>query len=220
MGPPLSPRETRRSGRRSAPSVSASASKSPDSDQPPREKATVSRVTSSSSSNRSKKLKQEEYEDAIDDRKPHTNGSSAASSSSNGANSSNKAKRKAKDEKKEKPFNTGAVADVDTPSVDVNPQEPAEEEEEQGITRCVCGSTGTSGISASLRFDYKISFLQRMTPMRVNSWSSVKHAKCGNMAYVWGINLKTKFTTMIITANSVDQSYTLNSLSELLDGLF
>ncbi|KAF9566732.1 hypothetical protein CPC08DRAFT_814611 [Agrocybe pediades] len=141
MGPPLSPRETRRSGRRSAPSVSASASKSPDSDQPPREKATVSRVASSSSNSRSKKLKQEDYEEVIDDRKSNTNGSSAASSSSNGANS-NKAKRKAKDEKKDRTSSNGGVPDVDaTPTADVQPQEQAEEEEEQGITRCVCGSS-------------------------------------------------------------------------------
>lgn len=142
MGPPLSPRETRRSGRRSAPSVSASTSKSPDSDQPPRQKDTSSRGPSSStgSGGRNKRLKQEDYEEPSDERKNLT-ASSAASSVSN---STSKAKRRAKDKDKEKDkqesnLNSG---DRDIPSVENQVQDPPEEEE-QGITRCVCGSAGT-----------------------------------------------------------------------------
>ena len=144
MGPPLSPRETRRSGRRSAPSVSASTSKSPDSDQPPRQKETSSRGPSSStgSGGRNKRLKQEDYEEPTEERKNFP-ASSAASSVSN---STSKAKRKAKDKDKEKDkdkqesiVNSG---DQDVPSVENQVQDPPEEEE-QGITRCVCGSAGT-----------------------------------------------------------------------------
>ncbi|KAF8973232.1 hypothetical protein BDZ97DRAFT_1780242 [Flammula alnicola] len=137
MGPPLSPRETRRSGRRSAPSVSASASKSPDSDQPSREKASSSRTTSSSTNNRNKKLKQEDYDDAVEDRKQHGGASAASSGSNNGSNNS-KAKRKAKD--KDKQPNSANHGDADAASVDGQAQDAQEEEEEQGITRCVCGS--------------------------------------------------------------------------------
>jgi hypothetical protein len=141
MGPPLSPRETRRSGRRSAPSVSASASKSPDSDQPPRTKDTSSRGPSSStgSGGRNKRLKQEDYEEPPDDRKNYP-ASSVASSVSN----SGKAKRRAKDRDKEKdkPESNVNSGDQDLASVENQVQDPPEEEE-QGITRCVCGSAGT-----------------------------------------------------------------------------
>ncbi|KDR75860.1 hypothetical protein GALMADRAFT_226507 [Galerina marginata CBS 339.88] len=150
MGPPLSPRETRRSGRRSAPSVSASASKSPDSDQPPRDKGPSSRVTSSSSSNnRNKKLKQEEYEETIEDRKHHSAGPSVSSGSNNGNTVNNninntktkrKGKEKDKDKDKDKESNTATLGDAEVASTDGQAQEPPDEEEEESITRCVCGS--------------------------------------------------------------------------------
>ena len=143
MGPPLSPRETRRSGRRSAPSVSASTSKSPDSDQPPRQKDT-SRVPSSStgSGGRNKRLKQEDYEESPEDRRNYP----ASSATSSVSNSTIKAKRKTKDKDKEKEkdkqeSNTNS-GDPDMVSIENQVQDPPEEEE-QGITRCVCGSAGT-----------------------------------------------------------------------------
>lgn len=137
MGPPPSPRETRRSGRRSAPSASASASKSPDSDQPPnRERANSSRTAVSSHNHRNKRLKQDELDEPADDRKQTL--APSASSASNGGNS--KGKRKGKD--KEKQSNgTAANGDADIVIEDQR-QDPVEEEEEQGITRCVCGSSG------------------------------------------------------------------------------
>ena len=144
MGPPLSPRETRRSGRRSAPSVSASTSKSPDSDQPPRQnlKDTSSRGPSSStgSGGRNKRLKQEDYEEPPEERK-NIPPSSAVSSVSN---STSKMKRKAKDKDKERDKQESNVnsGDQDVPSLENQVQDPPEEEE-QGITRCVCGSAGT-----------------------------------------------------------------------------
>ncbi|CAA7261618.1 unnamed protein product [Cyclocybe aegerita] len=142
MGPPLSPRETRRSGRRSAPSVSASASKSPDSDQPSMGKASSSRAPAASASNRNKRLKQEDYDDASDDRKNAPVSSTASSTSQNGS-STNKAKRKIgkeKDKDKDKHPSSGSTADADTADAEGQPQDPVDEEEEQGITRCVCGS--------------------------------------------------------------------------------
>ncbi|KAF9524046.1 hypothetical protein CPB83DRAFT_886565 [Crepidotus variabilis] len=150
MGPPLSPRETRRSGRRSAHSVSASASKSPDSDQPPppppqKERASTSRTTSSSAINRTKRHKVEEDEEIGDDRKL-ASASSVSSASTNGNGSGSKAKRKTngatKDKDKDKSSNSSATAeDVETVTADDQPQDPAEDEEEQGVTRCVCGSS-------------------------------------------------------------------------------
>ena len=136
MGPPLSPRETRRSGRRSAPSGSTSASKSPDSDQPMREKGTGSRTATSSTSSRTKKLKQEDNDDVSEDRKQNSVG--GMSSSGSNAASSNKARRKTKDQQS----NTVATGDADAVSMDGQSRDAPEEEEEQGVTRCVCGSAG------------------------------------------------------------------------------
>ena len=139
MGPPLSPRETRRSGRRSAPSISASTSKSPDSDQPPREKVGTSRSAVSSANHRHKKLKQEEHDDLVDNHK-HTN--STTSSNSNNGNNNSKAKRKAKDKEGDKSLNNASSANAEITSVEDQLHDGQDEEEEQGITRCVCGSTG------------------------------------------------------------------------------
>ena len=141
MGPPLSPRETRRSGRRSAPSVSASTSKSPDSDQPPRQKDSSSRVPSSSTGSvgRNKRLKQEDYEESPEDRRNYPTSSTASSVS----NSNRKAKRRTKDKDKEKDKQESNAnsGDQDAVSVENQGQDPPEEEE-QGITRCICGSAG------------------------------------------------------------------------------
>ncbi|TFK21977.1 hypothetical protein FA15DRAFT_672019 [Coprinopsis marcescibilis] len=138
MGPPLSPRETRRSGRRSAPSASTSASKSPDSEQPPRQKEPSSRsgASSTGSGTRNRRPKQEELEDAVDERKV----TSAQSVTSNGSTHgvSTKSKRKGKD-KDRQPTPEHIIEDIPDSATDGNPQ--ADEEEEQGITRCVCGSS-------------------------------------------------------------------------------
>ncbi|GLB37456.1 putative PHD-finger [Lyophyllum shimeji] len=141
MGPPLSPRETRRSGRRSLPSASTSASKSPDSDPPPRQKESSSRppLASNNSSGRQKRLKQEDFDEAVDDRK---NGSvpSTSSTSSTQAAAAGRAKRKTKE--KDKQLTVETVANEDTVEAIQHLPLDAAEEEEQGITRCVCGSTG------------------------------------------------------------------------------
>jgi len=141
MGPPLSPRETRRSGRRSAPSGSGSASKSPDSDQPTREKANVSRTATSSTGSRTKKPKQEDNDDVSEDRK-HNSVGGLISSGSNAASNSNKGKRKTKDKDKDQGSNGVVIGDADSASMDGQAQDVPEEEEEQGVTRCVCGSAG------------------------------------------------------------------------------
>ncbi|KAK7053309.1 Histone deacetylase complex subunit [Paramarasmius palmivorus] len=124
MAPPLSPRETRRSGRRSAPSVSTSNSKSPDSDPPQRP---PSSTTGNSRNN--KRLKQEDTDDV------------APASTNATHNSNGRSKRKPKEKSRQPPSD-------DPPEVSDVVQEqsasvaPGDEEEEQGITRCVCGSTG------------------------------------------------------------------------------
>ncbi|KAG6832591.1 hypothetical protein H0H92_014427 [Tricholoma furcatifolium] len=137
MGPPLSPRETRRSGRRSLPSASTSASKSPDSDPPPNRPS----LTSTNSSGRQKRLKQEDYEDPADDKKNYSAPSVSSSSSTNTTGAA-RTKRKSKDKDKDKqaPLEPSVSDNVVEPSP--NPPPDVAEEEEQGITRCVCGSTG------------------------------------------------------------------------------
>jgi hypothetical protein len=140
MGPPLSPREPRRSGRRSIPSTSTSASKSPDSDPAPKQKEISQRppLASNNSSGRQKRLKQEDYDDPPDD---HKNGSASStpSGSSTHGTSNGRNKRKAKEIKQP----ADVVVNEGPPGTTGDPLPNAPEEEEQGITRCVCGSTGT-----------------------------------------------------------------------------
>jgi hypothetical protein len=151
MGPPLSPRETRRSGRRSAPSASTSNSQSP----PPepashanKDKPRRPSVPTSTGNGRGRRPKQEDVEDSF-------NGSK--SGSSNGANgkrstaSHGRARRKGK-EKDNKSITSdpvpGSSNTKSKPSISSEepPLDPVEEEE-QGITRCICGSTGTCCLS-------------------------------------------------------------------------
>lgn len=141
MGPPLSPRETRRSGRHSLPSASTSTSKSPDSDPVPGQKDIPQRppLSSSNSSARNKRLKQEDLEESVDDRKNGSAPSHSSASSTHGL-PNGRTKRKAKEKEKLQVI-TDLVAEIPPGSgEDLAGEGP--EEEEQGITRCVCGSTG------------------------------------------------------------------------------
>ncbi|KAG6857677.1 hypothetical protein H0H87_004093 [Tephrocybe sp. NHM501043] len=145
MGPPLSPRETRRSGRRSLPSTSTSASKSPDSDPPPRQKDFPPRppLPSNNSNGRQKRLKQEDIDDAVDDRKnPPAPSTSSTSSTTTTTAAAGRNKRKPKDKDKDKQVTLEPIHVTHNIESPQNPPLDAPEEEEQGITRCVCGSTG------------------------------------------------------------------------------
>ncbi|KAK2463246.1 hypothetical protein APHAL10511_004901 [Amanita phalloides] len=132
MGPPLSPREPRRSGRRSAPF-----SRSPDSEPLSRHKELPPRPAhvSANSNPRNKRPKQEDQDDPVDDNKtPHPLPASSTNGSSNA-----RSKRKVKDRDKQ-------VAILDNPPDTSTPHAEdiaadVADEEEQGITRCVCGST-------------------------------------------------------------------------------
>ena len=144
MGPPLSPRETRRSGRRSAPSGSTSTSKSPDSPNSESAPRLVTTNRSSSSTSSRKRTKQEDLDDPPDD--PHK---SASNGTPNGVtplqNGNGRTKRKGKE--KEKPVLDLAIDSIIAEReqtdivLDLN-TEPDAEEEEQGVTRCVCGNAG------------------------------------------------------------------------------
>ncbi|KAJ3775060.1 hypothetical protein EV361DRAFT_814641 [Lentinula raphanica] len=143
MGPPLSPRETRRSGRRSGPSLSNS--HSPESDISPRLKESAQRpplLSSHSASNgRSKRPKQEDADDLAEDRKNGT-AQSVSTSSNSSTQGSTKSRRKAK----EKPPPPEESSDTPQPSLQSTDKaadggQGGEEEEEGGITRCICGST-------------------------------------------------------------------------------
>ncbi|KAG8213972.1 hypothetical protein J3R82DRAFT_10721 [Butyriboletus roseoflavus] len=145
MGPPLSPRETRRSGRRSAPSASASTSKSPDSPAPesaPRAKdsSTRSAPPNNNTNARTKRPKQEDIDDPIPNKNAQPNGSA-----SNHANSNGRSKRKGKE--KEKPTSMDQLAEHVPPkhsSASTGTAEPQDDDaEEQGITRCICGTNGS-----------------------------------------------------------------------------
>ncbi|KAJ3988559.1 hypothetical protein F5890DRAFT_1491408 [Lentinula detonsa] len=146
MGPPLSPRETRRSGRRSIPSLSNS--HSPESDISPRLKETAQRPpllsTVSGSNGRNKRLKQEDADDLAEDRK---NGAAHSVSTSSNSSTQGSSKTRRKPKEKEKPPPPEESSDTlqptsqPTETAAAEEQEADEEEEEGGITRCVCGST-------------------------------------------------------------------------------
>ncbi|KII92439.1 hypothetical protein PLICRDRAFT_471509 [Plicaturopsis crispa FD-325 SS-3] len=164
MGPPLSPRETRRSGRRSAPSASASTSKSPvsPSSEPgtgirqtkddassshssnnnnntttaasattTRKPRRASLSTSNGSGRNARRFKQEDVDEGVGDTRENV----AAPPATNG-----RSKRKGKEKER---GGVGAV-DVTLASPSTHPDgatAPDDGEDEQGITRCVCGST-------------------------------------------------------------------------------
>ena len=199
MGPPLSPREPRRSGRRSAPF----ASRSPDSEPIPRQKDFPLRpaLVSTNSNSKNKRPKQEEQDDPQEDRKiPIPHSASSTNGSSNG-----RSKRKTKDRDKHLPV-LDNVPDTSTPHPeDVVADVP--EEEEQGITRCVCGSTGELPSLSVLHPSHRISAKERTTRMLASSWFSARRAKFGSMGYVWATNQRIKFTTTIIIANYAALSY-------------
>ncbi|KAL1748775.1 hypothetical protein HDZ31DRAFT_71350 [Schizophyllum fasciatum] len=141
MGPPLSPREPRRSGRRSLPAASTSTSKSPESDHPsarPTQPAARPPLSTHSTNGRSKRPKLEDTDDSLDDRRsaPAPNGSST---STNGSNGSRSKRKTTKD--KDRPLDTPPVAaDVAPAATEDVPMDPPDEDE-QGVTRCVCGRT-------------------------------------------------------------------------------
>ncbi|KAF8893788.1 hypothetical protein BD779DRAFT_1435743 [Infundibulicybe gibba] len=137
MGPPLSPREIRRSGRRSAPSASTSASKSPDSDLP-RQKDAPHRpqVTSNNNNQRHKRPKQEDMDETVDERSKSSAAPSISSVGPPPSTTNNRTKRKAK-EKDKQPLRTSAAGESNGGADEVAGES---QEEEQGITRCVCGT--------------------------------------------------------------------------------
>ncbi|KAG1751590.1 uncharacterized protein EDB91DRAFT_1196226 [Suillus paluster] len=143
MGPPLSPRETRRSGRRSAPSASASTSKSPDSPASellPRTKEATTRPVppSNNSSNRTKRLKQEDPEEPVPTKNAQTNGINPSHGNSNG-----RAKRKANGKEKNITSTDQLIESASNKLSNSHAGSAADPQdhdpEEQGITRCVCG---------------------------------------------------------------------------------
>ena len=175
MGPPPSPKEPRRSGRRSVPSHSSSKSPvpSPHPESTPRLKENRPALPSLSSS-RSKRSKQEEVDETFEDvsKLPpnHQN---------NGRN-----KRKPKD----KP------STPTLPSIDTNPaqkevrvsEEPADTsaQEEEGVTRCICGNAGSFNswpYPALLTSCLSFTPPQRTSLIRVRSWFSVTFVGSGNI---------------------------------------
>ncbi|OBZ70845.1 Threonine dehydratase, mitochondrial [Grifola frondosa] len=143
MGPPPSPKEPRRSGRRPAPSASTSKSPggSPSSESAPKSKESSHRpsLSTSSNTNRSKRNKNEETDEPLEE--VHKNGVNTMN-----GNGNTRSKRKGKD--KEKVSLTVEIpGDENAPSVEVVGEDQADEveEEEQGITRCICAISSNGG---------------------------------------------------------------------------
>lgn len=138
MGPPLSPRETRRSsGRRSGPPLSNSHSPESDIGSRFKEASRPPLLSSNSSGSNNGRNKLEPPDDSVEDRK--ATGQSASASSSNSTQGSTKSKRKPKEKELELDPPQPALLAAEMVTTD---GPAAEEDEEQGITRCICGSTG------------------------------------------------------------------------------
>lgn len=213
MGPPLSPRETRRSGRRSAHSASASTSKSPDSPAPeslPRTKDPSARSAppNNNPNGRTKRPKQEDIDDTIPSKNTQSNGITT-----NHANSNGRSKRKGKE--KEKAHSMDQLVEPvpskqsSASAATTDPQD--DDAEEQGVTRCICGMNGPSPLPSfsPLPILITLSAQQKTTPKVVNSWYNVKHATFGSTGFAWASsrrpNSQQQPTT---TVNSANQSAT------------
>ena len=183
MGPPPSPKEPRRSGRRSVPSASKSPAGSPTSDvaPKPKENGHKSNPPPSSNGGRTKRAKQEELDDALDDiPKPPvgTNG---------------RTKRKGKEKEK-----AALTVDVHVDELGQNGDEngkdgagDAQEDEEQGITRCPCEGMVHSAPSAyASRSAVGAQSLEKKIPAKVQ-WSCAKTVMPGSMEPAWASKRRT-----------------------------
>ncbi|KIY46786.1 hypothetical protein FISHEDRAFT_66313 [Fistulina hepatica ATCC 64428] len=133
MGPPLSPNEPRRSGRRSVPAVATSTSKSPDSDQPLPPRPRRPSLTSNTSSSRSRRTTKIEDPDDF----PEQPRVVPISSTTTG-----RGKRKGK-EKDPKPTEVATEPPLVSPLDST--ADPAADDDEGGVTRCVCDGLGETG---------------------------------------------------------------------------
>ncbi|KIP06985.1 hypothetical protein PHLGIDRAFT_30230 [Phlebiopsis gigantea 11061_1 CR5-6] len=149
MGPPPSPKEPRRSGRRSVPSASTSKSPtgSPTTESAPKPKDNPQRppLPLSSSSSRSKRAKNEELDEPLEENPKNGINGTTPAPAVNG-----RAKRKGKE--KEKGLTIDIPVDEDHPkasSSTTGADVQEEEEEEAGVTRCICQESGHDESEAS-----------------------------------------------------------------------
>jgi hypothetical protein len=214
MGPPLSPREPRRSGRRSAHSHSnsTSASRSPNSPTPTesrsKEGPTSGKQSGSSTNSRNgKRSKQEDFEDGVEDSQRSV-AASSVSSSSTALHGNGRTKQKGKVSVDAAASSTQPIKSNGGNSRDLSVSAP-DDDEEQGITRCICESTGKSFPQLSFNSEKLIIYIeQRTTLMPESLWYSAKLAKHGNTVSAWDITAKTICPQTTITVNSVGQIFT------------
>lgn len=206
MGPPPSPKEPRRSGRRTAPSASTSKSPagSPASDSGPKPKETSHRpsLSSSSSSSKSKRNKQEENDEPLEE--IHKNGTDGSGNS----RSKRKPKEKEKGVSVVEILGSEEVLQSDALGGDAA-GEPEEEDEEAGITRCICGGTGTFFRVCWTSCACSTSFQLKMKSQVENSWPCVSCARPGSTVSAWDTPTSTTFLSTT-TVSSVDQIFTLS----------
>ena len=143
MGPPTSAKEPRRSGRRSQPSTSTSKSSespSPDTTIQPQQKMndnTAAVRFSSAASVRSKRSK-EDGEDLQDDNALMASGSARSASNVN----SRRTQRRGKEKSYKVDVYSEGDATLKSTEVQLEASEKVEEDEDAGITRCVCEGRG------------------------------------------------------------------------------
>ncbi|KAI0645822.1 hypothetical protein C8Q79DRAFT_1010722 [Trametes meyenii] len=141
MGPPPSPKEPRRSGRRPAPSSSKSPAGSPPSEATPKPKDNGSKpsLNSTHSNGRNKRAKNEDIDEPLEELpKNGVNGNGGASRSKRKGREKEKMNLVLEIPQDENQENLELIGD-DTAA------ENGEDEEESGITRCICEDEGEQG---------------------------------------------------------------------------
>jgi hypothetical protein len=101
-------------------------------------------LTSSNSSGRGKRFKQEDLEQTVEEHEESGSTVAASNGTTTNGNGNGRTKRKGKEKLTVESSTVDAVAQKSNggPSRELSVGDAQEEEEEQGITRCVCGSTG------------------------------------------------------------------------------
>ena len=205
MGPPPSPKEPRRSGRRPAPSSSKSPAGSPPSEANPaasKPKDASGRPSLNSSHNngsgRNKRAKNEELDEPLEEL--HKNGVNA-----NGGPP--RSKRKGKDKDK-----IALVVEIPNDDVDGGLEAVADdgveengEDEEGGVTRCICQKYGASRrVDRRKRIANSLSQAKKTTN-RANSWSNARYARRGSTDNVCTTQLLTS-CPITTSARTADQT--------------
>jgi hypothetical protein len=207
MGPPLSPREPRRSGRRALPAPISTSSLTPDSPRPPDSPASahthirkenghrpaLSSANSSTSGKSKRSSKLDDHDDTQTALQDHPQNATARATPP-----ANPKKRKGKDKDRPPPIQIiTQPAHISTDNVeDAEAEGIPGDEEDSSVTRCICGRQDAGPLQA-LSFSFLLRVVsshcsccdgQMTTRETPPSWYSAKTAMSGSTASVLDSN--------------------------------